>query len=260
MRRFCYRCGTLESDAGPLIQGLCQRCFSETPLLLAPGEIEVKVCKRCGAYRLGGHWHRQASRGLVDSAVRATVLGSIRLLRYGKSGIRTMRPAEAKDVVVDVKPAVKESLVTVTAVGKVHPLQAKPKEEEKTMKLSLTYATCEICGLKRAGHHEAILQLRGVPSERTLSEMSEALERLAQNAGRAGPKDFIADIKELRGGLDIYVSSVSLAKKMSALLKSKFGASTSESAKLVGQTRDGRKKYRVSILVRFRQVNFKREE
>ncbi len=40
---------------------------------------------------------------------------------------------------------------------------------------------------------------------------------------------------------------------MAALLKDKFKADIVESAKLIGQTQDGRKKYRVSILARLKK-------
>jgi len=105
--------------------------------------------------------------------------------------------------------------------------------------------------LKRAKHHEAILQLRGELSREMLSNLRKVLEAIAEQATKKEPKDFIADVKLLHGGLDIYVSSMSLAKKMAAMLKAKFGASISESTKLIGQTHDGRKKYRVSILAKF---------
>lgn len=251
MKRFCYRCGALESDASPLIQGLCQRCFAEeVSLLRAPREVEVVVCKRCGAYALGKQWHTPTSADPLEDAARETTLGKLRVARLTKSGAQLLRPREAHEVEINVEPDLKEGSIWVRARGKVHELQAQPKVEEATVKLNLTHKTCEVCSLKRARHHEAILQVRGGLTDERLSKLREALEGLASEAGKRERRDFIADIKELRGGLDFYVSSVGLARQMASLLKGEFGAELKESAKLVGQTRDGRKKYRFSILAR----------
>ncbi|MFH1821207.1 MAG: 60S ribosomal export protein NMD3 [Methanobacteriota archaeon] len=261
MRRFCYKCGALEADAGPLVQGLCQLCFSDAQLLHAPSEIEVIVCKKCGSYKVGKQWRMDTSGDLIEVAVQEAVLDAFRVISKTDSGTQLLRPVEAEGVHIEVTPSIKKNLVNVRASGKVHHLQTRPKLEEIAVKLNLKYSTCDVCSLKSAKHHDAILQLRDASSLELLSKARMAVERLASSSSRHEPKDFIADVKEQHGGLDFYVSSISLAKKMAALLKEKFGASTVESAKLIGQTRDGRKKYRVSILARLKKkVAYKPEK
>lgn len=115
------------------------------------------------------------------------------------------------------------------------------------VRFKLRNMTCKACSLKRARHYEAILQVRGELTNEVLSRITKNLEGLAKEASARDPNDFIADVEDQKGGLDFHVSTLSLARKMASHLKSKFGASLSESAKLIGQTRDGRKKYRVSI-------------
>lgn len=249
MRQFCYRCGALKADAGPLIHGLCQRCFLEqSRLLQTPSEVEVVVCKRCGAYMLGRRWRVPLSGRSVENAVRETALDSTRVIRMTESGTQLLRPQEAQEVEITIEPNLKAGLVKVRALGKAHELQAKPKLEEATLKLNITYKTCDICGLKRARYHEAILQVRGELSRDELQKVKGAIEGLASASGERG--DFIAEVQQQRGGLDIYVSSVGLARRLASLLKEKFGASISESAKLIGQTRDGRQKFKVTIIAR----------
>jgi len=251
MKRFCYRCGALEDEAGPLIQGLCQRCFSEVPLLQLPAEVEVVLCKRCGAVRIGRQWQLQSSGASVEDAVRQAVLHVVRVTRDTEAGRKFLRPEEA-GVQVEVNPRLKEGLVDVRASGRVHHLQVNPKVEEATLKLNLKYTTCNLCSLKRARHYEAILQLRDFPSRETRLRVQEEMERLAAQSSKVKPGNFIAEVKEHHGGLDFYLSSVSLARMMAARLKESFGATTVESAKLIGQTKNGRRKYRVSILARFK--------
>lgn len=253
MRRFCYRCGALEDEAGPLINGLCQRCFSDAQLLHAPRELDVVICRGCGAYKLGKQWRGQKSGESTQDAVRETTFNSIRLSSHTEAGEKLLSPAEADGVYVEVVPNIKSNLVKVRASGKIHPLQNHPKAEEAVMKLNLKYSTCEVCSLKSAKHHDAIIQLRDAASRELLSRAQRAIENLAARTSKQEPRDFIADVKEQHGGLDFYVSSVALAKRMAALLKDKFGANIIESAKLIGQTQDGRKKYRVSILARLKK-------
>lgn len=51
MEKFCYKCGALEEEKGPFIEGLCQDCFlAENPLLKIPEDLELKICQYCGAY------------------------------------------------------------------------------------------------------------------------------------------------------------------------------------------------------------------
>jgi len=76
------------------------------------------------------------------------------------------------------------------------------------------------------------------------------LERCAAEVRKQDRAAFIAKIEEKRGGLDLYVNPAGLARRMASLLKSKFGAEVSESAKLIGMDRGGRRKFKISVLVR----------
>lgn len=251
MRRFCYKCGALEDDAGPLLLGLCQRCFSSLPLLEIPAEIEVVLCRDCGAFRLGGRWQHSSSGEPAKEAARQVVLGSARVVNYTDSGKRLLRVAEAPGLQVEVEPRLGEGCVVVRASGKLHPLQNNPKIEEHALRLNLKYTTCDVCRLKRAKHHEAILQLRDFLSNEQRLQVQQEVEKLVAHMGKSEPMNFIADFKEQHDGLDYYLSSVSLGRRIATQLKERFGATVTESAKLIGRTKDGRKKYRVSILARF---------
>jgi nonsense-mediated mRNA decay protein 3 len=251
MGRFCYRCGALEEDSGPLIDGLCQRCFSkENRLLRAPVELEVTVCGRCGAHKLGKQWHQAAEGDVLLNAARATVLSAIRLARLTPAGMKLLSPAEAPDVELSIEPKPKEGLIEVRARGKVHELQVEPQIDEAHVKFELKRTTCDVCRLKSAHHYEAILQVRGELVGKKRSGVRSALERLADEEGKRERKAFISSIEERKEGIDFYVNPVALARRMAALLKSEFGARVEESAKLIGQTRDGRRKFKFSILAK----------
>lgn len=254
MKRFCYRCGALEADAGSLINGLCQRCFAEgISLLRAPREVDVLICKRCGAYMLGKRWNMHVASVSTENAIREVTLDSIRVVRTTTSGTQLFRPRDVQGVKVTIEPDLKHGIVNVAVQGKVHELQVRPKLENVALKMNLTYKTCDLCSLKRAGYHEAILQVRDKLPREKLSKARRSLENLAREAGGRERGDFISKVQELPSGLDLYVSSVKLARQMASLLRDEFGASISESAKLVGQTRDGRQRFKVTIVARLRE-------
>lgn len=251
MKRFCYRCGAIEEDSTPLVQGLCQRCFAEeNRLLRAPAELEVTICGRCGAYMLGKRWNQAAEGDAVVNAAQATALSAIRLAHLTSAGMRLLRPGEAPEVELSIEPKPKECVIEVRARGKVHELQVSPQVDEARIKFELKRITCDVCGLKSAHHYEAILQVRGELTRKKRSEVRSALERLADEEGKRERKAFISNIEERKEGLDFYVNPASLARQMAALLRSKFGARVRESAKLIGQTRDGRQKFKFSILAK----------
>jgi nonsense-mediated mRNA decay protein 3 len=251
MKRFCYRCGALEAQQGPLIKGLCQRCFAaENRLLQTPAELEVKVCGRCGAHLLGKRWHEAGEGDAIANAIRATVLSNLKVARLSDAGMNFFHPREVPELELWVEPKLAERVINVRVKGKVHELQVKPQFDEACIKFMLKRSTCDVCGLKSAHHYEAILQVRGKLTKEKSSKVKKILQRLAMNASKRERNAFIANVKERREGFDLYVNPVSLAKQMASMLKLEFGAEIKESSKLIGQTRNGRRKFRFSILVR----------
>ncbi len=82
MRRFCYSCGALETEGGPLTEGLCQECFAaDNPLLRVPGEISVRVCGQCGAYQIDREWREteSGSKDALPSAFKEAVLSELKV-------------------------------------------------------------------------------------------------------------------------------------------------------------------------------------
>lgn len=234
-----------------MIQGLCQRCFvGENRLLRAPAELEVTICGRCGAYLLGKRWHEAGEGDAIANAIRATVLSNLKVAHLSDAGTKFFHPREAPELELWVEPKLAEREINVRAKGKVHELQVEPQFDEARIKFMLKRSTCDVCGLKSARHYEAILQVRGKPMKEKSSKIKKILQQLAMNASKRERSAFIAKVEERREGFDLYVNPVSLAKQMASMLKLEFGAKIKESSKLIGQTRDGRRKFRFSILVR----------
>lgn len=257
MKRFCYKCGALEAEKGPLIDGLCQECFAaENPLLRAPDEISVKVCGLCGAYMIGSEWLEPG--GDQDeaplNAAREATLSGLKVAKLAPTGMEYVSPDEAEGIKVEVEPrlAPPGALVEISARGKVQESQAEPQTARAEVKVKLEQTTCDICSRISSGYYEAILQIRGEGglSACGLSEIKRRLEDQALIAHEQNRAEFVAKMEPKHEGLDLYVSSAKLARQMAETLKSEFGAKVKKSAKLVGQDRSGRRKFRVSVLAR----------
>jgi len=257
MKRFCYRCGALETGKGPLVNGLCQECFAaENPLLRVPGEISVKICGRCGAYMIDREW--QGAGGDPDkaalNAAREATLSELKVAQITPAGTEYVQAEEAKGIKIEVKPELTSSgaLVKVSARGKIRVDQAEPQTALVEVKIKMEQTTCDICSRISSGYYEAILQVRGGAElpPRELSRIKQRLESQALSAHEQNRAEFVAKVESKHEGLDLYVSSAKLARQLAETLKSEFGAEVKESAKLVGQTKSGKRKFRISVLAR----------
>lgn len=258
MQKFCYRCGALEEEKGPLIEGLCHECFlSENPLVKAPTRVELKVCKRCGAYFLENAWHdieRDASAEHIEAAKKA-VTSEIEILERGPAGIRYVgfEDSEGIDVSSKAEYSSPETVVTDVEVrGKLFDFQEEPLSDRAEAEVKLVKTTCKVCERQRAGYYEAVLQVRGEEdlSERRISEIFRALGDEVLKVHDRSREEFVSQVKKRHGGVDFYTSSAKLARSLARSLKKKYGARVDESAELVGQTEDGEEKYRVTVVAR----------
>lgn len=256
-RHFCYKCGTAAEVDEPLINGLCQKCFfSEYSLLKIPSRVEVRVCRKCGAYLIGNKWREpEETESAIEEAVISTVLSQLRILQFDKDEPKFFTPSEVEGVKISPRmlfKSGKEAQVEVRAFGKVHPLQKISRSERALVDIKLNFASCNVCSLKSAGHYEAILQVRGVEDSEKM-KIKKMLENYVEGVRKSERAFFIAREEEKRNGFDLYVNPLSLARRMTSLIKSEFKVNVSESAKFVGVTRDGQKKYIVSIVVRLKR-------
>jgi NMD protein affecting ribosome stability and mRNA decay len=204
------------------------------------------LCRDCGAYFSHGRWISPPPGSSFGDVVRELLLGSVKVVHLSPAGKEFIPIPQAQKVQFNIKPDLEKGVVEVEGKGKVHELQIEPKHERLFIRLDVARRTCKICSLKRGGYYEAVIQIRGDVGGRELPKLRKALESLANREA----KEFVAEVRLVKGGMDVYVSSLTLGRKMAAFLK-KSGAHISESSKLVGQSRNGRRKYRVTILARF---------
>ncbi|HVO77458.1 MAG TPA: NMD3-related protein, partial [Methanomassiliicoccales archaeon] len=125
-------------------------------------------------------------------------------------------------------------------------------EEELETTVRIKGAICPRCSKIVGNYYESIIQVRGRGrklSERQKERYLEEIDRRVEAAKEENREMFVSKVEEVPGGLDFYLSSISLGKAISKELADRAGAEVKESSTLVTQ-KEGRDVYRVTYLVR----------
>lgn len=213
---------------------MCPRCLSQRLRVLeVPSRIVVTACRVCGAVRSGGRWSRDRAALIREISRQVKLNPTI----DGK----TPRSISSSHFSLEVIPDLRRGIVTLIAR---HSAGAPVFEERKTVELRVVEQTCPDCSLLHGGHYEAIIQLRG---ERDVRRVLDRV--LAQAESERTSRDFVVKVDRVKNGWDLYTSSLRLARKLATFLR-RNGLSIKQSRKLVGQTKDGRRRYRFTFSAR----------
>ncbi|MFP4045792.1 MAG: NMD3-related protein [Candidatus Aenigmatarchaeota archaeon] len=220
--KFCPRCGKETED---LVEGLCEDCFQEKEeLFVVPEIIEVNVCKRCGRYKEKGEW----KDGDLEEFLK-------KLARQSLDSDRELSIEE-----IELREENQGYKARIKAKGKKIGM-----EEAKGVEFRINYGICNICSKISSGYFNTTLQLRG--PEKKLERALRVCEEIFDSAGNR--EDFVSDVRKVRNGYDLYLSSKSLARKMVKQLTKRFETEKKSSRTLYGE-KDGKRIYRSTYLVR----------
>ncbi len=247
MRRFCSVCGKSTED---LHDSLCTQCFvKEHEFISLPKALETTICKRCFRQCIKGGWHDNGDE--LESSVKNAVINEV------QHALRSQLKNEGYKIHVDdIKVMSKgrfDVLCTVVVEGVAKGVSIR---DEKKCTVKVNSQLCSDCSRVSGGYYEAILQIRGAVllSEADVEKLSDAVTSLMENYS-GEKRAFISNVKRVKGGADFYIGSAKIARKISHVLKRRYGGELLESAKLVGKTKDGRNEYRITIV--FRLPKFK---
>ena len=161
----CIICGKEK----PLIGVICVDCYKFP--IKAPKRIEIKRCRKCGRYRVGGEWKSLSREELNDY-----IAGKIKA------------DFERADINIKEKEAILYFVV-------------KGYETKRKIRLNVDIkaTVCEECSRREGNYYEAIIQLRGNrwKVERMAKKLSSMLSK----------HTFITKVVRLKEGIDLYVGS-----------------------------------------------------
>ncbi|UCE11592.1 MAG: hypothetical protein JSW61_06565 [Candidatus Thorarchaeota archaeon] len=238
----CYLCGE-EST----IDGLCASCYNKEHLLVqVESPLAIVTCKKCGSVKVPGGWRTiDFSEAHGDDVVNKQIeIGlDLSLKRFFGDVAITFEEENRLDRV---------SHIIVTAKGRSHESLA-PHTENHPVEVRFSYETCTTCSMMSGGYYEAILQIRA--DSRPLSESEEEeivaiVEELTIAEYGKDNRAFVSGSSRVKFGIDFWVGSEHLTKRIADELQSRFLAERKENYKLTGQEKGGKDKFRITVLVR----------
>lgn len=234
--RFCLRCGKKESDEEPLIDGLCVDCFiKEKPIASIPDKIVLIRCPVCGSLYISGSWVPLSG-------------GDEELILY-----------YVNEVVIKkgrTHPAFKNTQVHVLSATNYRAellarslFAGRRVEQAFIVNYKVDSRLCPKCLSVKNRDYEAILQIRfvGEPAKEVKKKITKLLGSVRSISSS------ITDYEELREGIDVKFSNVSVARQAANYLQGMLGGYVKESWKLHGVVR-GKRHSKLSIVLRIPQL------
>ncbi|RLG84586.1 MAG: NMD protein affecting ribosome stability and mRNA decay [Thermoprotei archaeon] len=243
MTRYCVKCGILETEETPLINGYCPKCyleykgvFKKTPLL------EVILCSKCGSLRFKGKW--VYTRSLEDALVRILEADYKRFVND-----------EVDNLIVDnitnihrINKNYYEAYAEVNAS-----LQSKTYVKGKyAVRFRVVKTVCPNCLKKTGKSFNAIVQVRSERGYLTEDEINHVYNILME----PGISEDIVEISENKNGIDVKTMSPVIAKRIASIITRDKGAKIIESFKLRKyDPSTGRRLGIITISVRLPAIN-----
>ena len=232
---FCVKCGI---DCEDTINGLCLECFlNGRELMKLPHHVDLQRCTNCEEYLIRERWVPMDEA----DAVEETAISGISLIAEGEL-ISVGTFADKQD----------DRTFQVTIQADIGVGGRITEAECKTL-VRLKNTVCKKCSRQLGNYYEATLQIRSGDKGLTDELRDETVRRVRDSVELQSKTNrglFITNVQEVRGGVDIQLSSTSLARSLTKDLIEAYGAESQESASLVGQTSDGLEMYRLTFLVR----------
>ncbi|MCF2135760.1 MAG: hypothetical protein K9W43_00800 [Candidatus Thorarchaeota archaeon] len=238
----CYVCG-----AEAVIDGLCADCYAKAhPLMAVDTPLTLLICRRCGAVKVAGGWHSLVPRpsnadDMLDRQIDVLLSREVHLSNpHIEVGLTVLNRLD------------RVLITEIEATGRSHP-DLPVHTERLPLEIRLHYATCDTCGMMSGGYYESILQIRADGRSMTDEEVDQIVEIVTQRTIAEYGKDvkaFVTGTSRTKYGIDFQIGSEHLSRKIADELESLFLAERKENYKLVTQDRGGKRKYRVTILLR----------
>ena len=230
---FCVKCGK-EGTSG----SLCTECLlGGKELLTLPQYIDLERCTGCEEFRIGGHWlKRSVSKAADDVTVRSlSVINGITVISAGALA----KEQDERNFLVKADIIGESGGQELTAVA------------ETVVRIKNT--VCRKCSRQLGNYYEATIQIRSGTKELSDSIRDETVRYVRGRVEKLSADNrqfFITRVEEVQGGVDMLLSSISLAKMLAKELSDTYCAETKESSKLVGKAQGGSDMYRMTYLVR----------
>lgn len=235
---FCPQCGETDEE---LIEGICKSCFlKELVLAEIPDEIEITICAHCGSRLVSGRWQELE---LSDEEIILNTLNKhVNLNKNAKNveiNVETLFARGSNiECIIHVKADVLGQIV----------------QQDYKLNVKIIRTVCLECSKFASGYYEAVIQLRAdnrVPDNEEIAAADALLEEKTDKISRKNKMAYISERAVLKEGIDYYIGSYKVAKRLVSILKDHFGGIIKESPRLMGRDKSsGKDLHRVWISLR----------
>lgn len=246
--RFCPRCGeSIPSGAGytpPDRKGdasaeICQSCYLEAVELVdVPDRVTVHLCASCGAVRYGNEWEDVEADDYTNIVI-AAVADRLQVHRHAEDVSWTVEPQHRGPNEIDLA-------ISVSAF-----VEGTPIEADRIVSVRIARETCPPCGRQSGDYYAGTVQVRAHERMPTSDETDRAVELAHEITQAVDDRDaFISEVIERPEGVDVRVSTNSLAAQIGNRVTAELGGSVDSSETLVTEDEEGEGVYRVAFAVR----------
>lgn len=223
----CPICGR---EVEKLYEGVCKECFiNENELFSIPQVIDIVLCRDCGSYMIGKSWIHNNKN--LTQIIEEHVLRNLKVDSNVNSFWINIKLFEEDE---------KNYNAEVIVGGEIYDFSF---EQSKYVRIRIHKALCDVCSRRYSGYYEAIIQLRG-PDSPVIEALEEIRREFENNI-----KEFILKEERVKGGINVYVSSYKLARKIVRKLHDEYGGEIKETATLHTR-KEGKDVYRFTYLYR----------
>jgi len=234
---FCPKCGEADQE---IISSICKSCFlKELILAQIPDGIEITVCAHCESQLVSGKWYELELSD--EEIILNTINKHITLNKYAENVEINVETLSARGSIIKCIVHLKADVLGETIL------------QDYKINVKIIRTVCPECSKFASGYYEAVIQFRAdnrVPDEEVASVdalIAENIDKISRKNRRA----YISERAVLKEGIDYYVGSYKVAKRLASNLKDHFGGVIKESPRLMGRDKStGKDLHRIWISIR----------
>lgn len=232
---FCPKCGNITET---LIESLCSICYNNKIFnqLKIPNILKISLCNDCNSFLNNNKWEKYDS---INDVISKIIFQSIK------------KENKLLSININNYEKITDFLYSVTIEYGINIYKSKKIE------IRIKYIQCNTCNKINGGYFESIIQCRFISSSKNdnRNKIDNIINSLIEKYKKNGDKySFISKIFSNKHGIDYYIGSTNIAKKISKILSNKFILSYKESYTLIG-IKNSKKLYRTTIALKFSSIN-----
>lgn len=228
----CIVCDSNEA----VIHGQCESCFRKHVQVTPSGSIDLTICPKCNAFKLGNTW----SRGKMERP----------LVKKINSRLLSSDPSVTVHAIANTVELKRlQNRITFDVEIESEGLKIHGNQHDIPAKILLN--SCLTCNKITGSYYESIIQLRTLTAEYTpvIDSVLKDISGMLENMHNSKNDSFVSKIEPVKGGVDVYLGKKNDGIKVSKFIHDHFLSDTTRTKKLAGR-REGEDFYRYTFLVR----------